>query len=418
MLWEEKSLSGNSSEVLECYFQNFRRIAMTATLGHSNQKETGWLYVALEMSWSTIKVGSTTGPATKARLKDIRARDLPALVQELERAKARLGLPADAPVRLCYEAGRDGFWLERWLTGQGHHVLVVDPGSVRVGRRRKQAKTDRLDAVLLLNHLLDHHAGQRNVWSVVRVPTLAQEERRQLHRELETLKGERTAHVNRIKSLLATLGLQLTTIDEAFPVWLSEQKLLEAPVAVPADYQQRLLREHQRWQLVNEQIKSLTREQRRRVAHGPADPGQDKIRKLMRLRGVGVKSASLFGWEIFNWRRFSNRRQLGSMAGLTPTPYQSGDVDREMGLNKAGNSWLRGMMVEIAWSWLLWQPDSALTKWFQRRFGQGTKRQRKIGIVALARKLLIALWRWLEFDEAPAEAELVSWQSKVGLKAA
>lgn len=392
---------------------------MTATFSHPTAATSGCLYVALELGWARIKVASSAGRQGKPRIKEVKARDLPALQAEFAKAKERFGLAADAVVYMCYEAGRDGFWLHRWLTSQGYHNLVVDPGSVKVNRRRKRAKTDRLDARLLLDELQDYLAGKADAWSVVAVPTLEQEDRRQLHRELETLKGERTEHVNRIKSLLATLGLKVERVDENFAGWLSEQRLLENGAAVPADYEQRLLREQRRWQLVDAQIRELDQEQVRRVAAAAsADAGMNKVKKLLRLKGVGIKSAWLFIWEIFHWRTFANRRQLGAMAGLAPTPYQSSDMKRELGISKAGNSWLRGMMVEIAWSWLQWQPGSALAQWFARRFGDGAKRVRKIGIVAVARKLLIALWRWLEFDVWPEGAAEVAWQPKVGLKAA
>jgi transposase len=390
---------------------------MTATLSHRTAGSRPCLYVAIEMGWSKIKVASSDGPLQKPRLKELKARDLAGLEAEFAKARERFGLAADAAVYICYEAGRDGFWLQRWLVSRGYHSIVVDPGSLKVNRRRKQAKTDRLDAVLLLENLMEHVGGKRKVWSVVAVPTLEQEDRRQLHRELETLKGERTEHVNRIKSILATLGLQLKEVHADFASWLSEQRLLETGGAVPADHQARLLREHIRWQMVNEQIEALEKEQRCRVAQAStSEEGTQRIRKLLTLKGLGVKSSSLFVWEIFNWRRFANRRQLGSLAGLAPTPYQSGAMDRELGISKAGNSWLRGMMVEIAWVWLHWQPTSVLSQWYQKRFGGGTQRQRKIGIVALARKLLIALWRWLEFDVWPEEAVASSWQQKVGLK--
>jgi transposase len=183
-----------------------------------------------------------------------------------------------------------------------------------------------------------------------------------------------------------------------------------------------LLREHRRWELANEQMEALETEQKRRVAardedaaKAKGDKSLAKVRKLMRLKGIGIKSAWLLVYEFFGWRDFKNRRQVGSLAGLTPTPYQSGDTSKELGLNKAGNRWVRSLIVEVAWGWLQWQPNSALTKWFRKRFGSSGSRSRKKGIVALARKLSIALWRWLEFDEKPKGAVEVDWQSKVKL---
>jgi transposase len=385
---------------------------MTAAKVHSTSSNGAGLFVALELGWSTIKIASSDDPRQKPRVQQIAARDLSALQKEIAKAKTRFGLPADAVVHACYEAGRDGFWLQRWLVAHGIDSLVVDPGSVRVNQRRKRAKTDRLDAQLLLQSLMDHHAGKKHVWSVVRVPTLEQETQRQLHRELDTLLGERTEHVNRLKSILATLGLKLETIDATFATWLQEQRLLETGEAAPGDYRERLLREHRRWELVQQQIAALEAEQKRRVATSRTQ-GMTKVHKLLQLKGIGVKSAWLFGWEFFGWRTFQNRRQVGALAGLTPTPYQSGTLDKDLGLNKAGSVWVRGMVVEIAWGWLHWQPTSALSCWFRQRFGAGGSRQRKKGIVALARKLLIALWRWVEFDEPPEKAVQVAWQTKV-----
>jgi transposase len=374
------------------------------------------------MGWSKIKIASSSSVGEKPRMKEIAARDLQGLMEELAKAKKRFGLPASAPVQCCYEAGRDGFWLHRWLTTQGIANVVVDPGSLRVERRRKRAKTDRIDAAMLLSNLYDHVAGKKGVWSVVHVPTLVQEEQRQLHREFDTLKGERTEHVNRIKGILASLGLKLDKVDGKFASWLDKQKLLETGEGVPTEYRDRLLREHRRWELANEQMEALETEQKRRVAardedaaKAKGDKSLAKVRKLMRLKGIGIKSAWLLVYEFFGWRDFKNRRQVGSLAGLTPTPYQSGDTSKELGLNKAGNRWVRSLIVEVAWGWLQWQPNSALTKWFRKRFGSSGSRSRKKGIVALARKLLIALWRWLEFDEKPKGAVEVDWQSKVKL---
>jgi len=385
---------------------------MTATLKQSTSVATARLVVAFELGWLKIKIASTCDVLQPPRIKEVRARDLPALQRELALAKKRFGLPADAPVFSCYEAGRDAFWLHRWLTTQGIHNVVVDPGSLRVNRRRKRAKTDRIDARLLLNHLLDHLEGKKYVWSVVRVPTLAQEDQRQLHREMDTLKGERTEHVNRIRSLLATLGLALGMVKGKFAEWLDGQRLLESGAAIPADYRQRLLREYERWELADKQLQELEAEQKRRVA-ADEEAGMTKVRKLMELKGVGIKSAWLFGWEFFNWRRFANRRQIGALAGLTPTPSQSGEESKELGLNKAGNRWIRSLVIELAWGWLKWQPKSKLSRWFRKVFAAGGRRNRKKGIVALARKLLIALWRWVEFDEVPEGAVRVGWEAKL-----
>jgi transposase len=366
------------------------------------------LFVALELSWSEWKLAFTTGPVENVRLKSIGGRDTQALVREIAKAKKRFGLPDDAPVHTCYEAGRDGFWLHRFLETQGINNVVVDSASIEVKRRRRQRKTDRLDAGKLVSMLIRWHHGERNVWSIVQVPSVADEDRRQLHRDLLELKAQRTQHTNRIKGLLAGCGLALSNIDAQFPDVLAKLRTWDGQ-PVPPELQQRLVREHERWQLVDRQVKDLTNERAQRIRTSK-DSCVDKVRQLLRLRGIGPNSAWLYVMEFFGWRRIRNRKQLAALAGLTPTPHQSGDSAHEQGISKAGNRRLRTMAVEIAWCWLHYQPGSVLSQWYQKRFAKGSSRQRRIGIVALARKLLVALWRFLETGEAPAGAETVAWK--------
>jgi transposase len=359
--------------------------------------------LAFELGWREWKLGFSTSPAQPVRQRTIRARNLEGLGKEIAKAKQRFGLPPETPVRCCYEAGRDGFWLHRYLTRQGLDNLVVDSASIEVNRRARRAKSDRLDVEKLVRMLLRYHDGERKVWSVVRVPSPEDEDRRQLHRDLEQLKAEQTQHTNRIKGLLACLGLEVeVTADfaeklQALRTWDSQ--------AVPAGLQERLLREFARWQFVDQQVRDLDNERARKIRKGTDKPVQ-KVRKLLRLRGIGANSAWLYVMEFFGWRQIRNRRELGALAGLVPTPYQSGDSAREQGISKAGNRRLRAMAIEIAWCWQRYQPGSQLSRWYQERFGTGTSRLRKIGIVALARKLLVALWRFLEEGEIPAGAEL------------
>ena len=390
---------------------------MAATRQHSTKRKSaaaapvaqGALFIAFELSWGQWKLAFGTGPASNPRLRSLGARHTEALVQEIAKAKKRLQLPDNAPVHSCYEAGRDGFWLHRFLESQGIHNEVVDSSSIEVNRRARRRKTDRLDAGKLLSMLIRWHQGERDVWSVVQVPSVADEDRRQLHRDLLELKAERTQHSNRIKALLAGCGLALSgSIDGQFPETLVGMRTWDGQ-AVPPEMQQRLLREHERWQLVDRQIRDLESERARRVRTSK-DPCMDKVRQLLRVRGIGANSAWLYVMEFFGWRRIRNRKQLASLAGLTPTPYRSGDSDHEQGISKAGNRRLRTMAVEIAWCWLRYQPNSALSKWYQKRFARGSSRQRRIGIVALARKLLVGLWRYLETGEVPDGAELVPWK--------
>lgn len=369
------------------------------------------LYLAFELGWSEWKLGFGTAPAESARRRTIAARDLAALQQEIAKARERFGLPDDAPVYTCYEAGRDGFWLHRWLTQQGIVNVVVDAASIEVNRRQRRAKSDGLDVGKLLQQLQRYRGGERKVWSVVNVPSVAEEDQRQLHRDLLEMKSERTRHSNRIKGLLAGSGVA-AAVDQKFPEVLPT---LRSPAgqAVPPEQQRRLLREYERWQFVDRQLRDLENERARRIRRADS-PAIDQVRRLMGLRGIGDNSAWLFVMEFFAWRQIRNRKQLGALAGLTPTPYQSGDSSREQGIGKSGNRRLRAMAVEIAWCWLMWQPHSALAQWYERRFGHGSSRLRRIGIVALARKLLVALWRYLETGEVPAGAELVDWRVKVG----
>ena len=367
------------------------------------------LYLSLELGQKNWKLAFTVGLGQKPRLRTIAARDTDALMAEIRAARKRFGLPEHAAVASCYEAGRDGFWLHRFLLCQKIENLVVDSSSIEVNRRKRRAKSDRLDAVKLVEMLIRYCNGERKVWSIVRVPSAADEDRRQVHRELIELKAERTAHVNAIKGLLAGLGLQ-ASVDEDFPERLEQLRQWDGS-AVPEGLRGRLLREFERWRLVGRQVHELEKERTEAIRAG-AGPEVEQVRQLLNLKGIGENGAWLLVNELFAWRRFENRRQLGSLAGLTPTPYDSGESRREQGISKAGNRRVRWMMVQLSWGWLQYQPDSELSRWYRRRFGDGNSRVRKIGIVALARKLLIALWRYLETGEPPAGAEVIGWDKK------
>jgi transposase len=383
----------------------------TMTTKQNDTARTDVLYLAFELGDTGWKLAFTIGMAQKPRLRSMNARDLPVLQAEIAKAKRRFGLVADAPVKSCYEAGRDGFWLDRYLHSCGVANIVIDSASIEVNRRLRRAKTDRLDAGKLLNLLLRYHNGEKKVWSMVHVPSAAAEDARQLHRELETLKDQRTEHVNRIKGLLASQGLAAPKVNKLFATWLQGARLWDGS-AVSQELQQRLLREKACWDLVERQIQELEKERRQRIRRDET-PHVEKVRSLLALWGLGLNGAWLLVYEMFGWRRFANRKQVGGCVGLTPTPYQSGDSRREQGISKAGNRRLRRLMVELAWCWLRWQPDSELSRWYMRRFGVGNGRSRKIGVVALARKLLIALWKYVEQGEVPAGARLATWQGKV-----
>ncbi len=377
-------------------------------LTHEQESSTkpGTLFLALELGHSKWQLAFTTQAGQKPRLRTIKARDRKSLEEEIRSAKQRFCLSESSRVVSCYEAGRDGFWLHRCLESLGVESRVVDSSSIELNRRARRPKTDRLDAVKLVTLLVRYDGGEKGVWRVCRVPSPQEEDARQLGRELELLKWERTSHWNRIRGLLAAQGIELGPGSQGqFCEWLEEVRLWDGS-PLPAGLRSRLEREFERLECLEEQIRLL--EQRRRDQVAEAKSREEKqVVHLLLLRGIGMNSSWLFVMEFFAWRHFRNRRQVGSLAGLAPTPYSSGDgLDHEQGINKAGNKRVRTMAIEIAWGWLRWQPRSELSQWFQERFGKGNSRSRRVGIVALARKLLVALWRYLETGVIPEGAQL------------
>ena len=356
------------------------------------------LYMAFELGRTEWKLGFTTGLGQTPRERTLRAGDLTAVETEIDRARSRFGLPRTAEVISCYEAGRDGFWLHRFLDAIGHTNHVVDSSSIEVKRKAKRVKTDRIDLSGLLRLLIRFHSGERRVWSVLRVPSPEAEDARQLHRELITARRDRTRTINRIRSLMATQGFSIT-LRPGFMNAL-EHTVLWDGLAIPVHLRTRLVREWQRLLAQRKLVREIESE-RNRLFRESHDAAIEQVRQLYRLRGVGIESAWLFVMEFFAWRQFTNRRQVGALAGLTPTPFQSGSVRREQGIAKSGNALVRWLAIEIAWSWLRYQPDSDLAIWYERRFGSGSSRIRRIGIVALARRLLIEFWRFLETGALP-----------------
>jgi transposase len=361
------------------------------------------LALAFELGQETWKLGFTIGVAQPPRERTIPARDVARVQQEIAQAKRRFGLPEDAHVVSCYEAGRDGFWLHRCLVAHGIENHVIDSASIEVNRRQRRAKTDRLDVRKLLTMLLRHLAGERKVWSVVHVPSVEEEDRRQLHRELTTAKQDRTRIINRMKGLLAGHGVQLVLQGAVETLLDQAQQWDGAPL--PSALRTRLKRAWQQVGFLTVQIQTLEAE-RRALLRRRDDPMIAQVRQLFTLRGIGVHSAWLYVMEFFAWRDFQTSKQVGALAGLTPTPYQSGQARRELGIAKAGNRHIRAMAIEIAWAWRRFQPASALAQWYERRFGAGSARLRKLGIVALARKLWIALWRFVKTGVLPEGAVL------------
>ena len=276
------------------------------------------LYLALDLGASSWKLAFSVGLGQKPRIKTINARSTLSLVFEIRAAKKRFGLPKAAPVYSCYEAGRDGFWLHRFLEAEGLENVVVDPSSIEVSRRKRRAKTDHLDVHGLLKLLMRYRLGEPKVWSVVRVPSVEAEDNRRLHRELQQLKRERTQHINRIKGLLVGVGVRLHLRRRGVLAELEQARLWDGARLPPALHCQ-LVREQERLELVHRQIHDLEAERQESLRECHSEE-VEKVRRLMALRGIGANGAWLLAMELFVWRQFQNRRQVGSLAGLTPTP--------------------------------------------------------------------------------------------------
>jgi len=377
----------------------------TATRSEKHSITGGTLYLAFELSRKSWRLAFTTGMGQKPRQRTVAALDTESLRKELSKAKERFSLAADAPIVSCYEAGRDGFWLHRYLLSIGVRNQIVDSASIDVKRRARHAKSDALDANKLVTMLIRYHAGEHRVWSVVNAPTVESEDLRHLHRELKELKQERTRQINRIKALLEGQGLRLDGRCN-IAINLDEVRLWDGSTLTP-HLRQRLDRLYERVAFLESQIREIEKyradllktSQRREVA---------QARQMMLLKGIGPHSSWLYAMEFFGWRQFRNRREVGALAGLAPSPYQSGETNRDRGISKAGNRHIRAMAIQNAWAWLRFQPDSVLSRWYAERFAGGGSRMRRIGIVALARKLLIALWRYVDCGEIPEGAVLAS----------
>jgi transposase len=327
------------------------------------------------------------------------------LAREIASARRHFKLPEDCPVYSCYEAGREGFSVHRALDKLGIKDIIMDSSSIEVPRGKRAVKTDRLDVGKLDRLLFRYHNGEREVCSVVRVPSAQDEDRRQLHREMDTLKAERTALAGRIKSLLATQGIYWRCGIARLSEKLDQLHSLEGEPLGPG-LKARLGREIQRWRDAGDQLRALQQERRELLTRQENEPYVQLVLTLLKLRAIGVESAWLLVMELFSWREFTNRRQVGAMSGMTGVHHSSGDTQHDRGVSRRANYRVRGLLVELAWAWLRYQPNSELSVWYRQRYASGSKRLRKIGIVAVARRLIIALWRFLEFGEVPAGAEL------------
>jgi transposase len=331
------------------------------------------------------------------------------LLELIDKIRSRVGRELRRPAEFisCYEAGYDGFWLHRLLEENGVRNYVIDPASLQVDRRARRVKTDNVDVTKLLRSLMAYLRGEPKVWSVVRVPTVAEEDDRRLHRERDRLINERVQHVNRIKGLCAVHGvyhyepLRLDRMKRLEQLRTSDER--ELPPRVKAE----IRRELQRLELVLQMIKVIEKEQNA-MALGKATSTYGhakKVQQLVKIGSIGPEIATVLVGEVF-YRQFNNRQQVGSYVGLTPSHFQSGPSSRDQGISKAGNPKARTIMLELAWFWIRYQPNSPLTTWFRERVGTAKGRIRRIAIVAVARKLLIALWRYVETGVVPTGAKL------------
>ncbi len=362
------------------------------------------LYMAFELSKKTWRVRSSSGGRKTSETTMVPG-DEAGLSKIADRAKEKFGLTDDCRVVSCFEAGRDGFWPHRFLEEFGIRNIVVDAASMKVSRQGRRKKNDKIDVRQLLNDLVRFDRGDDDVWRIARVPGEQDEDDRRPHREIQRLKKERTQHRSRILSLFATQGVQikeslmtlLKNLD-GIRIWNGE--------LLPEQLKAEIEREHSRLKIVESQIAGIKAEQRKSVKE-PANAKVSKIAKMQSLRGIGLDSSWLITMELCGWRTFNDRRGVGGSVGLGGTPYDSGEMEREQGISKTGNSRVRTRLIELGWLWLQYQPNSDITVWFNKRFRAGGKRARRVGIVAVARRLLIELWHFVEHDVEPRGAIIV-----------
>ena len=362
--------------------------------------------IAIELSVSSWLVAARLPGAEKSRLHRIDGGDTTALlaliVKLRSRTSAKLGQTVD--VACCFEAGRDGFWLHRWLTAHDVVAYVLEPTSILVNRRARRAKTDRLDAEGMLRVLATWLGGDRQVCSMVRVPTPEEEDAKRPHREREHLVQERLRIENRIEALLFTQGIRGRPSLRSWERDMAELRTGDGR-ALPSLMQAELNRLRRRLVLTLELIREMEAERAEAQASTIEDAVTRKITALQRIRGIGANFSTVLVREVL-YRSFANRRQLASYVGIAPMPYQSGGMDRDRSISRAGNPRARTTLIQLAWLWLRYQPGSALAAWFRKRAGTLQGRTRRIAIVAMARKLLIALWRYVETGVMPDGVEI------------
>ena len=361
------------------------------------------IYAALELSKNSWLLAIQFPDRDSPSLYPIRGGNAEGLMAKLDAARKRVAkVSGQTPkVTLCYEAGYDGFWLARFLDQRGIECRVMEPASLQVNRRARRVKTDRIDVENILHTLIAWCRGERHVCSMVVIPSVEEEDLRRTHRERNRLVRERTAHVNRIKGLLFGQGIRGINVMKNYKSLAPAELVTGDGRPLPKRLGREITREIERLAQVQAQIVEVERE--RDKAPTPCAATERKRHDLLRLNGIGPTFSAILAREVY-YRRFANRRQVASYIGLAPSPYDSGDGRRSQGISKAGNSLARYSLIQAAWLWLRHQPNSALTQWFHHRTeGQG-KRVRCIMIVALARKLAIALWRYVETGLIPEGA--------------
>lgn len=378
--------------------------ANQSTLSGNVNTNKARLYTAFELADKKWKLVFSDGDMNRIRYKNIEAGVLPQMHDAIDSARSFFKLPDDCEIYSCFEAGRDGFWLHRYLTENGINNKVVDSSSIEVPRRKRKAKTDKIDARKLLMMLIRYHVGDCGIWSVVNVPPEYIEDLRRINRELDRLRKEQTMHTNRIGSQLVRFNIRDVAINRNFP------KLLETLTdwngrKLPPHLKDELSREYERWAFVHQQILELERKRKKMVAEGKGRE-MEQVRRFMLLCGLGIEASWLFAVELFSWRNFNNRKEVGGFLGLCSMPFDSGDSKRDQGISKAGPRRIRAMANQISWLWMRHQPASKQTQWFNERFAGGGKRMRKVGIVGVSRRLMIELWHYIEHGVVPEGAKM------------
>jgi len=369
----------------------------TPTAGHS-----GTIFVAIELSQKTWLITLHSPDRDRISRHKLEGGDHAGLLGLIDKVRARASEKLGSVPRVvsCYEAGYDGFWLHRLLEAAGITNFVFDAASIAVEQRSRRSKTDRIDGELLLRTLMAYLRGEPRVVRIVRVPRVEEEDARRSSRERDRLVEEQTAHTNRIKALLRLLGMAVGNPRRRdWLAWLERQRDWQGQ-PLPPQLLAEVKREHARLLLVRDQLAALEQAQAAEAVPAPMAERRDQ---LQRLKALGPAFSATLVNELF-YKDFHNRREVAAYCGLAPSPWKSGSIDREQGISKAGNHRARLKAIELAWLWLRHQPDSALSQWFRNRTANAGKRARRIAIVALARKLIVALWRYLATGLVPEQA--------------